>query len=98
MRTISRFCLDRQINGQPCHQRVYRLINDTQAAYYVTPINEGNHVESEGTQTVPPRPRASSTELLENRLKTVRNDPSNILNKRMKFTGRQIQILGNLKF
>ena len=56
---------------------------------------EGNNVEHEGTQSVPSRPRASSLELLENRLKTVGEDPTHTLCKRMKFYGRQFEFIGN---
>ena len=98
VRILARYCLDYYLNGQPCSSQNYRLINECQAAHYTEHVIEGNRVENEDSQSVPNRPRASSLELLETRIKTVQEDPSHILNKRMKFSGRQFEFLGKFSF
>ena len=95
MELLSRFCLDRRPDGTHCGEENCRIINDCHAANYIEFPDEGNSVEREGSFSVPNRPRASSLELLENRLSTVQEDPNNILNKRMKFSGRQFEFTGN---
>ena len=98
IRILARYCLDRQLDGQPCGSQNYRLINDFQAAHYIENVIEGNRVENEGSVSVPNRPRASSLELLENRIKTVEEDPNHILRNRMKFSGRQFEFIGKFLF
>lgn len=94
IRILARYCLDHQLDGQPCGALNYRLINDWQAAYYVETVSESNRVENDGSQSVSSRPRASSLELLTNRLKTVQEDPNHILHKRLTFSGRQFKFTG----
>ena len=92
---MARYCLNYHLNGEVCEKETYRLINDCQAAFYIEPVVEGNNVECEGSHSVPSRPRESSLELLENRLKTVGEDPNHTLCKRLKFCGRQFEFIGN---
>ena len=96
VKILCRFSLDHHPDGRICQKHPCRLINACQAAHYVEHISETISVESEGTLSVSPRPRATALQLLENRLKTVKEDPNHILNKRMKFSGRQFEFLGNI--
>ena len=98
LQLLSRYCLDYLPNGQPCGQKNSRLINDYQAAHYVDFIPEGNVVKSGESHSVSNQPRASTLELLENRLKTVQEDQNHILNKRMTFSNRQVTFSGKLSF
>ena len=94
--TLARFCLDHKPNGEPSGSEIYNLISESQLAHYIdfTPTKP---VESRGTRSTLSKTRASPSELLENRIRAVRSDPKNVLNRRFVFSGRSFHFLGNFK-
>ena len=92
--TFARYCLNLSIDGKTCPP-CYRLINVNQMAYHSELVSEGNeNVEIGDNRADPLRPRASTLEMLDQRIETVRSDPTHVLNNRFEFHNRQFHLLG----
>lgn len=91
---MARFCLDHKPNGEPAGSDNFSLISESQLAHH-TEFVSNKPVENRGIRTALSKARASPQELLENRIRAVRCDPKNVLNRRFVFTGRSFHFLGN---